>query len=163
MTLYRAIAYQLQPLDTPYADLQPECCVFFEAHTSEAAPALLLRLLALAWGCTPAEVEFYNLHSERELLQAGRDDDGLAGDAALWISGNYHGPTFHRTDRTLLLVRPSTLERLLQAHQETLPLRALQRRAVVAAALAKQEQQRQSNWFKADLAQQLRGAPRAGA
>lgn len=159
--LYRAFAYQLQPLETFHPDLQPEVMVFFEAHSPESAPATLLRLLAITWGCTPAQVEFYNLFSEHELLE--RDADTVPGDAALWVTGQYHGPLFQRMDRTLMLVRPSTLVRLLQARQATLPLRTLQRAAAQAADARKQIEQRQRQGFMADLSQMLRSQPRAGA
>lgn len=161
MTLYRAIAYQLQPLDTPPAAVQPETCVFFESHSAETAPATLLRLLALAWGCTAPEVDFYNLHSEAELLRDGADE--APGEAALWLSGNYHGPLFHNPQRTLAVVRPTTLARLHSAWQATAPLRALQHQAAEAADQAMQAQQRTRNLFMADLAQQLRSEIRAGA
>lgn len=159
MHLYRAFAYQLQPLETYHADVQPEVMVFFEAHTPEAAAATLARLLALAWGCTPAEVEHYNLCSEGEL----RDHSAAPGDAALWETGHHHGPLFHRADRTLLFVRPGTLTRLLQARQATLPLRALQQRAVLAAQQAERERALLRDSFKASLMRTLRGEPpRAG-
>ncbi len=161
MTLFRAFAYQLQRLNTRPADEQPEVMVFFEAPSAEAAPAVLLRLLALAWGCTPADVEFYNLFDEHELRL--RDGDDVPGDAALWCSGMYHGPLFHRLDRTLLLVRPRTLERLLLARQATLPLRDQQREAAAAADQALQAQQRQRSLRMADLAQELRREHCAGA
>lgn len=154
MTLYRAIAYQLQPLDTPFADVQPEVCVFFESHSTDTAASKLLRLLALAWGCTAPEVDFYNLHSEHELLRDGSDE--APGEAALWLSGAYNGPLFHNVARTLMLVRPHTLVRLLQAHQATLPLRELQRQAAAVADAAFQARQRQRNLFMADVAQSLR-------
>ena len=160
MTLYRAFAYQLQALDTPAHRDQPEVMVFFEAASAETAPAVLLRLLALAWGCTPADVEFYNLFDEHELHR--RDGDSAPGDAALWVSGMYHGPLFHRIDRTLMFVRPRTLQRLLLAAQATLPLREQQRVAAAAADKAMQVQQRQRAGFMADLSQQLRCERRAG-
>lgn len=159
MHLHRAIAYQLQPLHTPPADVQPECCVFFESATLEAAPALLLRLLALAWGCTPADVEFYNLHTAPELLRDGAAE--APGDAALWLSGNYHGPLFHTPERTLLLVRPNTLARLMRAWQHTLPLREAQLRASALADAQIQAQQRFRAAFMADVSRGL--TPTTGA
>lgn len=145
MHLFRAIAFQLQSLDTRQVDVQPECCVFFEAHEPEAAPAVLLRLLALAWGCTAPEVDFYNLHSEAEMLRDGRDE--APGDAALWLSGNFNGPLFHRVDRTLMLVRPTTLARLLRARQDAMPLQALQRKAAQVADMYQQADQRKRQGF----------------
>lgn len=157
MHLYRAFAYQIQPLETYHADVQPEVMVFFESHTPDAAPATLARLLALAWGCTPADVEHYNLHSEGEL----RDHSDAPGDAALWETGYSHGPLFHRADRTLMFVRPSTLTRLLQARQATLPLRALQQRALLATQQAERERERQRIGFASGLSRALRGEQRA--
>ena len=66
-------------------------------------------------------------------------------------------------DRTLLLVRPRTLERLLLARQATLPLRDQQRQAAAVADQVQQAQQRQRSLQMADLAQDLRREHRAGA
>ncbi|MBE2242462.1 MAG: hypothetical protein IAE86_06890 [Burkholderiaceae bacterium] len=157
MHLYRAHAYQLQHLETFSAAAQPEVMVFFESHTPEAAPATLLRLLALSWGCTPADVEFYNLTDEHDL----RAEHGpeAPGDAALWVTGHAHGPLFHAVDRTLMFVRPLTLTRLLQARQATAPLRALQRAAERDADERRQRQQREAHAFMTDLARMVRGQP----
>lgn len=160
MTLYRAFAYQSQLLDTPAAELQPEVMVFFEAATAEASGATLLRLLGLAWGCTPADVDFYNLESEHELRRMYGDD--APGDAALWVSGSHHGPLFQDLDRVLVLVRPLTLRRLLAARQAAVPLAERQRAAARAADCANQARQRQRGAFMADLAQMLHHQPRAG-
>ena len=67
MHLFRAHAYQVQQLETVHREpQQPEVMVFFEAHRPEAASATLLRLLALAWGCTPADIEFRDLVDEQD-------------------------------------------------------------------------------------------------
>lgn len=134
MTLFRAIAYRLQRADTPADQVQPDVCVFFEADNADAAPAALLRLLALAWGCQPPDVEFYNLHSEHELLGPGGLGSPEMGDAALLVTGWYHGPLFARADRTLMLVRPLTLQRLQRARGLALPWRVHQRAAAGEAS-----------------------------
>lgn len=165
MHLYRAFAYQIQALETFSAAAQPEVMVFFEAHTPEAAAATLLRVLALSWGCSPADVEFYNLTDEHELRRDWSAD--APGDAALWVTGCAHGPLFQPADRTLMFVRPLTLTRLLQARQATLPLRALQRAAERAADERRRSDQRLRQGFMAELGQMLRGqqpaAEQAGA
>jgi hypothetical protein len=158
--LYRAFAYQLQPLETFSPDVQPEVMVFFESHTPEAASATLLRTLALAWGCTPADVDFYNLVDEQELR---RDWGSVApGDAALWVTGHCHGPLFQPVDRTLMFVRPLTLRRLLLARQATAPLRRLQVAAAREADQRKQREQRQRHGFMAEMSRMLSCQPRAG-
>lgn len=160
--LYRAFAYQIQPLHTRLEDMQPEVLVFFEARDAEVAPATLLRLCALAWGCTTADVDYYNLIDERALLAERAEE--APGDAALWSTGWYCGPTFHRSDRTLMFVRPNTATRLLQARQATLPLRALQRAAAKAEHERLAEEQRQRMGFMGGLQRMLRrGASSAAA
>lgn len=161
MILYRANAYRIEQLETFSAAAQPEVLVFFEAHTPEAASATLLRLLALAWGCTPADVEFYNLADEHDLRAEHAAQ--APGDAALWVtgawaSGDRHGPLFQAMDRTLMFVRPLTLTRLLQARQATQPLRALRRAAEREATARQQREQRehrQRQGFMAGLAAML--------
>lgn len=146
MKLFRAIAYRLQRANTPPAEQQPEVTVFFEADTQHAANHLLPNLLALAWGCRPADVEFYNLQGEAELLRdGGLSVGGLVGvdpaaatahqlgDWALLVTGWYHGPLFCRADRTLMLVRPLTLARLHQARRYAVPWHANQRAAAAQA------------------------------
>ena len=161
MTLYRAIAYQLQPLDTYEDEVQPECCVFFEAHTPETAPITLVRMLALAWGCTPADVGFYNLHSEHELLRDGAEE--APGEASLWVSGNYHGPLFHRTERTLMFVRPITLARLIDARSQTMQFRTVQRLAAQAWELQLEQARRKRDSLFGSVVRALGGPPQAGA
>ncbi len=163
MYLFRAFAYQLQPLETFHPDLQPEVMVLFEAHApaAVAAGATLQRELALAWCCHPNDVEYYNLCSADELRRDYGDE--APGDAALWVTGHDHGPLFQPLDRTLLFVRPLTLRRLLQARQATLPLRALQRAAARQAAADDSRRRRTRHYVMADIAQALRNQPRAGA
>lgn len=161
MHLYRAHAYQIQALETFSPAVQPEVMVFFESHTPEASSATLLRSLALAWGCSLADIDFYGLVDEQDL--ASQHGPVAPGDAALWVTGQRHGPLFQPVDRTLMFVRPLTLRRLIQAHQATLPLRSLQRAAARDADQRAQAQQRQRHGFMADLSQMLRSQPRAGA
>lgn len=157
MHLYRAFAYQIQALETFSADVEPEVMVFWEAHHPGAAIATLQRLLALSWGCRPDDIEYHNLDGEPELHASWGDI--APGDAALWVSGAAHGPLFQPADRTLMFVRPSTLRRLLQARQATLPLLALQRAAARDADARAQRQQRQRHAFMADLSAALARQP----
>jgi hypothetical protein len=128
-TLYRAVAYRLQRHDTPLEHQQPECHVFVEAADHTAAAATLLRTLAAAWACEPADVEFYNLYSEAELRSDASTSDCALGDAALLLTGWYHGPLFCRADRVLALVQPRTLARLTFARHLTEPWQRRQRHA----------------------------------
>ncbi len=144
--LFRAVAYRLQRANTPSAEQQPDVTVFVEADTRHAAEHLLPNLLSLAWGCRPADVEFYNLQDEAQLLRDGGLSvgglDGAApppatagqlGDWALLVTGWYHGPLFCRADRTQMLVRPLTLARLHQARRYAVPWHANQRAAAAQA------------------------------
>ena len=152
MQLFRAIAYRLQRANMPLAEQQPEVTVFFEATDQHAANHQLPNLLALAWGCRPADVEFYNLQDEAQLLRDGglsvgglvgadappanpgpSGHPGRLGDWALLVTGWYHGPLFCRADRTLMLVRPLTLARLQQARRYAVPWHANQRAAAAQA------------------------------
>lgn len=161
--LYRAFAYQFQPDLAPFdATVQPEVLVFFEAHTREAAGATLQRGLALAWGCRLDDVEFYNLADEHEVCADWGDE--APGDAALWVTGRSHGPLFQSLERTLMLVRPLTLRRLLQARSATVPLRALQRAAAREATMRAAELRRERSTFLHTLQARLRrGQTGAGA
>ena len=154
MTLYRVFAYRTQLLDTPAAELQPEVMVFFESATPEASGATLLRLLGLAWGCSPADVDFYNLETEHELRRMYGDD--APGDAALWVSGSHHGPLFQPEERVLMLVRPLTLRRLRAARRAAAPLAERQAAAAREADRINQARQSQRSMFMADMAQALR-------
>lgn len=154
MTLYRAFGFKIEPLDTPPEQTQPEVMVFFESATAEGSSATLLRLLALAWGCSASDVDFYNLESEHDLRRC--HGDYAPGDAALWVSGSHHGPLFQRVDRTLMLVRPLTLQRLLQARAQAEPLAQRQAAAAREADRISQQRQRERSLFMADMAQALR-------
>ena len=159
MHLYRAFAYRVEHLET--LNPQPEMMIFFESHTPEARSATLLRLLALSWGCSPADIEFHGLVDAHELRCNWGGE--APGDASLWVTGQHHGPVFQPIERTLMFVRPLTLRRLLLAHQATAPLRRLQVAAAREAAATQQRAQRQRHGFMADLSQMLRSQPRAGA
>jgi hypothetical protein len=134
LILHRAVAHRLERRDTPLAEQQPEVHVFVEATSTSTAAAVLLRGLSLAWGCDPADVEFYNLHSEQDLMGPANCSGHDLGDAALLVSGWYHGPLFIRPDRTLMLVRPRTLARLHEARALAAPLARKQRLASLSAA-----------------------------
>lgn len=155
-TLFRAFAYQIQPLETYAADVQPEVMVFFEAPDADQAPATLLRLCALAWGCSATDVDYYNLYSEDELM-AERGEE-VPGDAALWTNGWHHGPTFQAADRTLMFVRPLTATRLLQARAATQPLRRLQRLASQEANEREAQRRRERRGFFSGVVSALRSS-----
>ena len=117
-TLHRAVAYLCHRFNTQPKLVQPEMHVFFEAAgDAPMVVAKLLRLLAQAWCCEPADIEFYNLWSERELLDKSLLDP-TAGDARLLEIGHFQGPLFCRRMYTLMLVRPFTLMRLQRARQQ---------------------------------------------
>lgn len=160
-TLYRAFAFRSDLLDAPASELQPEVMVFWESATRDACGSTLLRLLGLAWGCGAADVDYYNVDDEHELRRRNADD--APGDAALWVTGQFLGPLFHPAERTLMFVRPLTLERLLRASDAAAPLRTLQRAAELEAASRWRQGQRERNLFVADLSRSLRDQPRAGA
>ena len=133
-TLFRATAYRLQRLDTPDHLQQPEVLVFIEASDPIAAAVRLQQVLATLWHCSAADVEFYNLASQAQLLGPGGHGTAEMGDAALLVTGWFHGPLFARADRTLLLVSPLVLGRLHRARQLALPWARHQREAALLAA-----------------------------
>lgn len=115
--LYRAVAYRMVGLHNPVGDsLWPEVTVFIEAPQPDTASAAaqLLRALSAAWGCATTDIDFYNLWSEGELLR-NSGLPHLAGDARLLQNGWFHGPLFCDVARTVLLVRPPTMQRLVRA------------------------------------------------
>lgn len=107
--LFRASAYRRNGLDA-------EAIVFFEARDYDSASARLLRLLALAWDCPAAEVEFYNLESEAE-MRADSCAADAGGEARLlqigW--GGDEGALFASPQRTLVLGTPRVQARLFTA------------------------------------------------
>lgn len=134
MQIFRAVAYRLQRANTPPAEQWPDITVFFESTSMLAAKAELPALLALAWGCRPADVEFYNCTDEPDLLAGSGMPGAQLGDAALLVSGWFHGPLFCRPDRTQLFVRPFTQARLQAARMATRPWQLKQRAAAQLAA-----------------------------
>ena len=161
VTLCRAFAFRTGLLDAPASGLQPEVMVFWECANRDRAGATLLRLLALAWGCGAADIDYYNLDDEHELRR--RNGGDAPGDAALWATGQFLGPLFHPAERTLMLVRPLTLERLMKAYVAAAPLRTLQRAAEREASRRWQQEQRERHLFMVDLSRALRDQPHAGA
>lgn len=132
MILHRAVAYQCQSAATPMGQRQPEATVFFEVPAGKDASLHLQALLGQAWGCQADEVAVYNVWSEPELLRMS-DLPPAAGDARLLENGWYNGPLFCCPQRTLLLVRPLTQLRLLDARYRARPLQAQQ---LAAAGIA---------------------------
>lgn len=98
-----------------------EAAVFFEAPCTSDAPARLQQLVALAWGCAPSAVDYYNLFSEGELRHPDLArchcyERGADADTALFING--HGPegdSYTPLSRTMLMVSPRWHARLLAA------------------------------------------------
>lgn len=113
--LFRAYVY------TRYPILASELAVFFEAPCSSDAPKRLQALLATTWGCSPQQVEHYNLFSELDLR--GRHDGrcferGADADTLLLESGfGPEGPSYSRRESTMLLVSPRWHARLLAAQE----------------------------------------------
>lgn len=117
MWLYRAVAYRMVGTSNFVGDsLWPEVTVFVEAHQADTATASaqLLRALSTAWGCPTTDIDFYNLWSEGELLR-NSCLPASAGDARLLQNGWSGGPLFCDMARTVMLVRPHTLARLVRA------------------------------------------------
>lgn len=138
MTLYRAVAYRLERANTPRSESWPEMTVFVEATSRQDAHSKLQMLLAHAWDCLSQEVEHYNLFSEDELRASPYHL--LPADTALLCNGWNHGPLFARADRTLMLVTPPTLARLLAARRVAHALHLEQRmRAQAANDMARAE------------------------
>lgn len=114
--LFRAVAYRMEPANLPLEDSQPEVTVFFEATSAAVAPAQLKRALHAVWDCPANEVDFYNLWTEAEMLANSTCAlDPTAGEAWLFETGWGGAPLFSAQARTLMLVRPSTLVRLVVA------------------------------------------------
>ena len=131
--LHRAVASIRDTAPIAGAVDQPEVAVFFEA-SSDMAPALLLRALSIAWGVSTDQIEVHNIWSEYELI----DQSSAAvdtGDARLFENGYSDGPLYCDPGRTLLMVRPVMLERLLlaQAAASLLACASAARRAVMRA------------------------------
>lgn len=117
LQLFRAVAYRMERMDTPTSERQPEVAVFFEAPTLQAAPQHLTALLALAWNCETSLIDHYNLWSEAD-LRSHSTCDAAAGEAWLLQNGHHLGPLFCANSRTLMLVRPLTLVRLMKARDK---------------------------------------------
>ena len=160
LTLYRAVAYRLQRANTAPSDRWPDMAVFFEAASRDDANHKLPVMLALAWDCRPADVEFYNLASQDELVTgACFGDFKEMGDAALLCNGWSHGPLFCRADRTLMLVSPPMLARLQLARRLAHPFWLAQRSA--ESALAEQARM-QANHRHVAQRERMEGAHATG-
>lgn len=114
--LFRAVAYRDESRDTPPGGTWPEVHVFFEAADSDVAPAVLRRLLAAAWDTDPDHFGFHNIWSENELLRQAMCE-ASTGDLRLLETGFCRVPLFCMPERTLLIVTPPTLTRLVKAQE----------------------------------------------
>lgn len=98
-----------------------EFVVFFDCPLGAAPAHHVESLVAAVWDVTNADLDVYNVQSERELIEAAIAPRG-AGDLRLFEVGAYQGhPMFAEPSRTLFLVRPSTQARLSTA-QILLPM-----------------------------------------
>lgn len=108
--LYRAIV-----ISRSHAE---EVAVFFEAPREQRHDHLQ-RLLHLAWQVSAEDLTIYNLNSAHELLNEWALGEAETGDMRLFESGFcddaviYHDPL-----RTLMLVSPATLKRLVEAQRQ---------------------------------------------
>lgn len=107
--LHRAIAYIDRSLD------DTECVVFFEHYgTDDGRTERLKALLSTAWRVSADSIVAYNVDDERSV--SGFSDD--VGDTRLFESGWSDGaPVYHRRERTMLLVGPTMLRRLVAAQR----------------------------------------------
>lgn len=105
--------------------LRAEVTVFFEVPrgVDAAAHEALESLVCLAWHeATPDDLHIYNCFSEAEMLGSWALGDESTGDMRLFEDGFCHGaPTYAEPERTLMLVSPATLKRLVTA-QRRLPI-----------------------------------------
>lgn len=101
-----------------------EVVVFFEVawdELTDANPARQVALqLAAAWGLHPDDLHIASPVRERPLLSLARGGP-QTGDLRLFEVGHWHGPIYAEPERTLLLVCPATLRRLVTA-QRSLPI-----------------------------------------
>lgn len=98
--------------------------VFFEAPWNlvpemEPGPFLAL-LLACAWDLELADLQVKDVIRERPLIARARGHVAT-GDLRLFEVGYWHGPIYAEPERTVLLVCPTTLRRLVAA-QRALPI-----------------------------------------
>lgn len=101
-----------------------ELIVFFEVPWDSLPTVDVGRWLAMnvcaAWDVPEDDLNIYNIVRERPLLHQATGDAGT-GDMRLFEVGFWHGPTYVEPERTLMLVCPPTLRRLLAA-QRALPI-----------------------------------------
>lgn len=121
--IFRAIAYIVGAIDD-------EVIVYVDAGCRQAALERLSVALHTIWRVGSEQVEHYNLADEHELIaQAGGEP--ATGDARLlevgWADGR---PSYAPPERTLLLLGPRSLRRMVQAQQ----LASLLPRAVFTVA-----------------------------
>ena len=111
--LFRAYAYL-----THCSFEEGEVVVFFDAASERDAWPTLQSLLAHTWRINADQIDAYNFFPEHELLGNHAYGDASTGDARLFESGGGPGGTSYiDPQRTLLLVRPHRLRRLLAGQQ----------------------------------------------
>lgn len=103
---------------------QPQMVVFFEipwdAVTTMDVGSWLQILLAAMWDVPPDAVQLNGITRERPLLSDAIGGEAT-GDLRLFETSQWHGPIYAEPERTLLLVCPATLARLVAA-QRRLPI-----------------------------------------
>lgn len=98
---------------------QPEVTVFFEALPLTDPGQLLQQMLAPIWGCTPDDVEVQLLCSANYVLRHWTVGGHESGDARLFECGfDADGRVRYLVpERTMLLVPPMQLQRLIKAQR----------------------------------------------
>lgn len=98
---------------------EPEVTVFFEALPLTDPGSFLQHLLAPIWGCRPADVDVALLCSADYLLRHWTRGHADTGDARLFEVGFGADGTIHylAPERTMLLVPPAQLQRLVKAQR----------------------------------------------
>lgn len=101
-----------------------EVVVFVEVPWDELVHANVARMVSLlvaaAWNVHPDDLRVASPVRERPLLSMSRGGP-QTGDLRLFEVGHWHGPIYAEPERTLLLVGPATLRRLVTA-QRSLPI-----------------------------------------
>ena len=108
MQLHRAIVSS--------ARLEGECVVFFETSALSASKALE-NALSILWSVPAESLEIYNCNTEWQQVNLFAFGDRSDGDLRLFETGSGMGGVliYAEPTRTLFLVRPETLARLVIA------------------------------------------------
>jgi hypothetical protein len=108
--IYRAIAYVLR-------SIEDESIVYIDAATRATAHEALSAVLPTIWGVEPHRVEYYNLDDEHDLVSQAFGDAHTGDARLLEIGWSDNRPLYASADRTLLLLGPRSLRRMVQAQQ----------------------------------------------